>query len=1500
MGFYGNITNTSRTQFQFDKIYPSRRVMEESMNGDGVFVGRYVLVEYDSDVTNVYKQQLYRKDGEYYGDNKEFYYLYVDADCITKVQYKNATEDDTSINYGVNGSEAYKGAIAYVVEGGEDPRRETSFYQCVGQDGAYAVFQYIDDNSNYVFNYSQDKEWATEKGYSDVGRGWDSTVWQKVYVSGVERYVMIAELNSVVPTFDISADAPSISPMTPHFDENSTNVYYNLHWQPQWGIRVKSAYNDLKGDVLEDSGATDELVRPILLSSVDDNISYPSDATINWDKYEYDKKTGKVTHYAFGLLNDNDHDGKWVNINDTSQENQPKIVKAEAGIPAAIYFNKDGLNVNKITKSSDLFNETYRQEKFNHVSAIDAWPNRKFQDSIRLAPTGLSGHKYNQHAGVFDKRPNVDTYEFSMMLPSLGDTISDIWDMIYGGRNIDAIGISNTRNLDISWEDASQGQSKAGLRLVKPLDEGGFSYDVNQVNTLAGCINSAHDIMGMIIQDTRLEETNPIDFTDQETLNNLSSENIYYYGGAYYRKRKYYDYLAASGGNNDLKDYEQVNLTEFEEDKYYDKVISNYLLLNEPPEDNHTVYTLNGTPEKVSETGVFSQNYEANKFYYRMPALENSTEFYNYHLETSPVQSNTREYVSLFNFNSDGEYVPQYDEHNAIISAPVPHSYYFYRPGAYYYFESEEADPSSVTPIDTDDEQTSPNPSTDETPIADDSEHIVSGRHYYARVIMRERDIVTNEWIETYRYSPVSSSQLVEFEQNKYYRYNDGVYQLIINRPSNLETGKFEPTNCYTLPYISDAVYFYQAGMYYYISNNNYLLDTNDTYTDGRVYYKVPSSTKHADLTFYKPDTYYVTDNAATEPGENAVTTSDAFDSSKVYWKKADWYVASDANNIYAIGMKWDKSVDIPTGVTLCNRAERWGVEELEGFATNINTMLGMILRIRAMLDEEHSDTRDNSTVQGCINLINDIIAKFGERKVTDVMITNNYGQVAGARQTTAQLYQYNNIGTGVATPSTLQGVELTDEDEDQWIYWNIDPTYSDPVITLKHRLVSEMNHAAAATTTTADLNNTSSGNGLNKGNTDTLELYTPIVDIAGHVVGQNTETVTLPYGFKTIKVTNDSTTVTDAASTILASGQIADNTQDTLTFAASNKWVKFDNNTEDTIKIGHAVNTINTTSNGTTNLNTETGATNEENINIPDFTYDEAGHITSKQSHTYTLPFGFKILKSLAQSEDGGAWSTAAGAELNIVADSTQDTLSIASGNKWIRIVADTTNDKLTFAHLTSTATAGNYGDSTAQTPNFGSTFNVPYITIDVAGHVTGISAHTVTIPKGSLVDAEKNGADVITQLAFTDTTGKLETTRANIGTLKLTGYVIGSTTGVDATDSLNSAFGKLQFQANQSTNAITVLNGADTVTGSVSEKIKTAITNLDLANTYEAKGAAAAVLGTSADAATANTVYGAKAYADSLVSEIPECDATTDGTYVLKCTISSGEKTYEWIEEV
>ena len=45
MSFYGNIKNTARTQFYFDRIYPNRVSMDTNAKKDGIFAGRYVLVE---------------------------------------------------------------------------------------------------------------------------------------------------------------------------------------------------------------------------------------------------------------------------------------------------------------------------------------------------------------------------------------------------------------------------------------------------------------------------------------------------------------------------------------------------------------------------------------------------------------------------------------------------------------------------------------------------------------------------------------------------------------------------------------------------------------------------------------------------------------------------------------------------------------------------------------------------------------------------------------------------------------------------------------------------------------------------------------------------------------------------------------------------------------------------------------------------------------------------------------------------------------------------------------------------------------------------------------------------------------------------------------------------------------------------------------------------------------------------------------------------------------
>jgi len=111
-----------------------------------------------------------------------------------------------------------------------------------------------------------------------------------------------------------------------------------------------------------------------------------------------------------------------------------------------------------------------------------------------------------------------------------------------------------------------------------------------------------------------------------------------------------------------------------------------------------------------------------------------------------------------------------------------------------------------------------------------------------------------------------------------------------------------------------------------------------------------------------------------------------------------------------------------------------------------------------------------------------------------------------------------------------------------------------------------------------------------------------------GHVVGSNTETVTLPYGFKYINIgapISDELTSDELA----AAGRLrADNTQDEFTINPSNKWIRITGTDSEEngelITIGHEIHEINEDSNGISDFN---GGTYEElpsgtdSINIPD-----------------------------------------------------------------------------------------------------------------------------------------------------------------------------------------------------------------------------------------------------------------------------------------------------------
>lgn len=211
MGFYGNITNTSKTTFTFDKIYSNRLQMDNSCTSDGIFLGRYVLVEYGLPATQYLVGYL---------DNKIMY-------------------DDPSDRSDSHIILCENGKLVKV-------KRSNQWYLYVGNVTASGTkeWKYLTritndrvDDEQYNLNYQID--------YPVYGRGYDSTVWIKQYINNQETYVQIAELNTVVPNFSIYP----LLPQDPYVAVDDNNIVYQpgkYYYYDETDSHYKLDNNDTK------------------------------------------------------------------------------------------------------------------------------------------------------------------------------------------------------------------------------------------------------------------------------------------------------------------------------------------------------------------------------------------------------------------------------------------------------------------------------------------------------------------------------------------------------------------------------------------------------------------------------------------------------------------------------------------------------------------------------------------------------------------------------------------------------------------------------------------------------------------------------------------------------------------------------------------------------------------------------------------------------------------------------------------------------------------------------------------------------------------------------------------------------------------------------------------------------------------------------------------------------------------------------------------------------
>lgn len=265
MGFFGDIT---KTVFQFDAIFSNRTEMDAAAAAgiDNIFSGHFVLVKYDPD-GSFFEGNIglgYYDNGTMYADSAHTQpfiyttfvgpvdsptvenwasYWYKQGNYYNKLpsqDYFNAEETNyyTAVTSGDNLT--YQGQIIRARNISGQPTQ--NYYYCSsGTNNSIATFTAVIDGENYTpyfTNYNIDKrQYNTD---FDI-RGYDATIWQKVYSEGHGKFILVAYLNGLVPAIELYADAPTTDPANAYIDNLSSDTVYRIHVPTHWGLKIKEA-----------------------------------------------------------------------------------------------------------------------------------------------------------------------------------------------------------------------------------------------------------------------------------------------------------------------------------------------------------------------------------------------------------------------------------------------------------------------------------------------------------------------------------------------------------------------------------------------------------------------------------------------------------------------------------------------------------------------------------------------------------------------------------------------------------------------------------------------------------------------------------------------------------------------------------------------------------------------------------------------------------------------------------------------------------------------------------------------------------------------------------------------------------------------------------------------------------------------------------------------------------------------------------------------------------
>ena len=409
--FYGNMKNNSRASFIFDKIYPTRTAMEAALQekddtgafiGDGIFINRYVLVDYhyllgDNEEyipSNGIDNYYIPVSGVVSQQNFRIYYEKIEDEYHNKI-YKHPDTFDSSKQY-------YEKKIFI-----DRFNQDDTDYQGEIQDTTGVL------SETAPYYQHRHTDWENYKA------SYDCTVWMKIYANNQERYIMVAELDAKAPIFEFRNDAPSCYDGNGHFDARaSTDLNYVYFIPNNWDIVVNQytpnlTYNDDNSDDYW-YYQTEKTSNPIWF----EDYILTTDTVAQKNKNYYNITFSKVSNLTVGSSIKNLHyynkiNNKYVATEDLTvqPENLNNYWKITAIVEQIKNINENvtGLyepNIQKKTFNDQVEYPYYNKAGFNkkvstHVSENGQGVFLKPVKSTKQYPT----HKF-VHAGVL----TADTY----------------------------------------------------------------------------------------------------------------------------------------------------------------------------------------------------------------------------------------------------------------------------------------------------------------------------------------------------------------------------------------------------------------------------------------------------------------------------------------------------------------------------------------------------------------------------------------------------------------------------------------------------------------------------------------------------------------------------------------------------------------------------------------------------------------------------------------------------------------------------------------------------------------------------------------------------------------------------------------------------------------------------------------------------------------------------------------------------------------------------------